>query len=164
MAESLPNPSLLRRSLSSCLGKPCSFRPASAESIKDFKPASYLTFVDDDESVHLMCACDTAFVGYTSASLADITDEAIKDAVASERLNESDFENFHEICNMACSSAFNDSYDFHLRLNKRFSKLPDDLASAERDGESVLYQVRIGSYGTSLLRITRLAEVVAFNG
>lgn len=83
------------------------------------------TYIDDEDGLVAVCACDSDFVGFSGAALTMVPAGVAREMVASGDFSEMVQSNFYEVMNI-CSRLLMSEHSPHLRLDKT---LPPDEAS-----------------------------------
>jgi len=111
------------------------------------------TYVDDNDALVALCACDIPFVAYTGAALSMVPVGAAEDAIASKDITPVMVDNFHEVMNI-CSKLMMSDTSAHLRLDKALT--PEQSADSistlqEKAGELCGFDVKVPGYGDGSL-------------
>lgn len=119
-----------------------------AEAPADVGGKTVATFVDDNDRLVAVCACDTAFVAYSGAALSLIPPDAVQETLAGGEPTQVLKDNFFEVMNI-CSKLFMSDTSAHLRLN---GTLPADradeaLAALAETARGTGFSVDIPRYG-----------------
>ncbi len=90
--------------------------------VSDCEPAELsgqyvATFVDDDDHLVALCACDKEFVAYSGAALSMIPAVVANEMISGNDINEAMVGNFYEVMNI-CSKLLMSDTSAHLRLDK----------------------------------------------
>lgn len=88
-----------------------------AEAPADVAGKTVATFIDDDDQLVALCACDSEFVGYSGAALSMIPPDAVNEVLAGGELTPVLKDNFFEVMNI-CSKLLMSDSSAHLRLHR----------------------------------------------
>jgi len=113
---------------------------------------SYIaTYVDDEDKLVALCACDLSFVAYSSAALSMIPAAVANEMIKDKDLNETVIANFHEIMNI-CSKLMMSDDSAHLRLLKTIDPSESEKTVADFKAASTsAYAIDIPKYGIGKL-------------
>ena len=118
----------------------------------DFAGKHIATFLNDEDELVALCACDNSFVAYSGAALSMIPPNTAEEMAKSGQITEAVVANFHEVMNI-CSKLMMSDTSAHLRLGKTLS--PDQSASAiaalETSATDSEFGVDIPRYGKCAL-------------
>ena len=101
----------------------------SDDSSADFDGRYVATYLDDEDKLVAVCACDLPFVVYSGAALSMIPATVANEMLSEESISDVVDANFHEVMNI-CSSLMMSDHSAHLRLAK--------ILKAGSDSEAVL--------------------------
>ena len=112
-------------------------------------------FLDDEDKLAALCACDLAFVGYTGGGLSMIPAGGIEDMIDEEDLSSTLEGNFYEVMNI-CSKLMMVDSGAHLRLDKVLPPGEEGAAAvAELEGRCTKqsFEVEIPRYGDGMMTV-----------
>ncbi|MGB5581250.1 MAG: hypothetical protein WBM54_06260 [Woeseia sp.] len=105
------------------------------------------TFVNDDDQLVALCACDRNFASYSGGALSLIPPDAINEVIDKGEMTEIMSENFHEVMNI-CSKLLMSDSSAHLRLDKTLSAAESaDSISSLAAARASAYSIEIPRYG-----------------
>lgn len=110
------------------------------------------TFIDDDDKLVALCACDKQFVAYSGAALSMIPADVANEMIAGNSVTEAMIGNFYEVMNI-CSKLLMSDTSAHLRLDKTLE--PDQsqeaIATLKDAGQVKSFGIDIPQYGKGML-------------
>ncbi len=119
---------------------------------KDLAGRHVATFLNADDELVALCACDRAFVAYSGAALSMIPANVANEIISGDEMTETLLGNFYEVMNI-CSKLMMSDTSAHLRLHKAL--LPDQSADAittlEASGSICGFDVDVPRYGKGKL-------------
>lgn len=106
------------------------------------------TFIDREDNLVAVCACDQPFVGFSGGALSMMPVGAIEDMIQSGDMSESLLDNFYEVMNICSKLMMDDSSD-HLRLDKTVSsdEISDEISALASQGTHAGFSLDIPRYG-----------------
>lgn len=118
----------------------------------DLNSQHVATFIDDEDKLVAICACDKEFVAYSGAALSMIPADVANEMISGNSISEALVGNFYEVMNI-CSKLLMSDSSAHLRLDKTLDPgaANDAVASLEAAAEKVAFSVNIPSYGSGTL-------------
>lgn len=121
----------------------------SENSSADLSNKHIATFIDREDELVALCACDKPCVGYSGGALSMIPVGAVEDMLADGEISEALQGNFYEVMNICSKLMMSDSSD-HLRLDKTMTDdaISDDIvALSESASTHVGFTLDIPQYG-----------------
>ena len=116
-------------------------------------PGQYIaTFVNDDDQLVALCACDKAFVAYAGAALSMIPADVANEMIAHDRVTDAMVGNFYEVMNISSKLLMSDS-SAHLRLDETLApgQSADEIAALQGTAHIVGFGVDVPRYGKGTL-------------
>ena len=118
----------------------------------DFSGQHVATFIDDDDKLVAVCACDKEFVAYSGAALSMIPADVAEQMITGNSVTEAMVGNFYEVMNI-CSKLLMSDASAHLRLDKALS--PEEgagpLSTLQEAAQITAFHVEIPNYGAGTL-------------
>ena len=110
------------------------------------------TFVDDDDQLVALCACDKAFVAYSGAALSMIPADVANEMIAGDAVTEAMVGNFYEVMNISSKLMMSD-LSAHLRLDKTLNpqQAAEPIAALQESAQITGFGVDIPRYGKGTL-------------
>lgn len=110
------------------------------------------TFIDDDDKLVCVCACDPAFVGYSGAAMTMIPAGGAKDMIAENDFSKAILDNFYEVMNI-CSRLLMSDKSAHLRLDKCLPPTEGmkAIAALKDSAKVVSFTLEIPKYGPGII-------------
>lgn len=110
------------------------------------------TFINDDNQLVALCACDKAFVAYAGAALSMIPADVANEMIAHDKVTEAMVGNFYEVMNISSKLMMSDS-SAHLRLDKTLhpAQAAEQIAALEGSAQIKGFGVDIPQYGKGTL-------------
>ena len=120
----------------------------SASDAGDLAAQHIATFVDDEDKLVALCACDQHFVAYSGAALSMIPADVANEMITSNDISEALLGNFYEVMNI-CSKLMMSNGSAHLRLDQTLSagQGADLVASLNGSAEILCFKIDIPRYG-----------------
>lgn len=120
--------------------------------VPDFNTQHVATFIDGDDKLVTLSACDMKFVAYSGAALSMIPGDVADEMIADNDISNAVQANFYEIMNI-CSKLMMSDNSSHLRLAE---VLPPGEASAQVEelsgaAHKLGFNVEIPKYGTGTI-------------
>ncbi len=131
--------------LAMIFGNEISVAKGEATEISDSHVA---TFIDDDDKLVAICACDKQFVAYSGAALSMIPANVANEMIGSNDIPESILSNFYEVMNI-CSKLMMDDDSLHLRLDKIAApgEASAEIGSMADCDQTLSFTLNIPQYG-----------------
>ena len=110
------------------------------------------TFVDDDDQLVALCACDKEFVAYSGAALSMIPADVANEMISGNSISEAMLGNFYEVMNI-CSKLLMSDTSAHLRLDKTLSpqESVETVSALQGSAQTIGFNVDIPKYGVGML-------------
>ena len=110
------------------------------------------SFVNDDDQLVALCACDKEFVAYSGAALSMIPADVANEMISGNAVTEAMVDNFNEVMNI-CSNLMMSDSSAHLRLDKTLSpeQSAEAIAALQESGQVTGFGVDIPRYGKGTL-------------
>ena len=118
-----------------------------SESPAELGGKTVATFIDDDDKLVALCACDREFIGYSGGALSMIPVDVCNESINGE-MTEALSGNFYEVMNI-CSKLLMSESSKHLRLARTVDAdtAAGMVAELEANGSSGAFSVDIPRYG-----------------
>lgn len=104
-------------------------------------------YIDDEDSLAALCACDAPFLAYSGAALSMMPKGGAEDMIADGDFSKTIIENFYEVMNI-CSRLIMSDSSLHIRLD---NTIQGDAVATERGAlspsHSIAFKVSIPKYG-----------------
>ena len=115
---------------------------------KELDSKHIATFIDREDNLVAVCACDKPFVGFSGGALSMMPAGAIEDMIAEDDLSGTLLDNFYEVMNISSKLMLSDTSD-HLRLDKTMLASEADPSVSELASSSthVGFELDIPNYG-----------------
>ena len=106
------------------------------------------TYVNDDNRIVALCACNAKFVAFAGAALTMLPKDVVDEMLESNSLSEIVISNFHEIMNI-CSRLMIPEKGAHLRLDKTLdpAAAAGPIAELQPGADAASFSVSIPGYG-----------------
>ena len=109
------------------------------------------TYVDREDKLVAICACDRPFVTYSGAALSMIPATVANEMIEGAELTDAFVANFHEVMNICAKLMMSDD-SAHLKLQKTLSPAESaDAISSLTEGQSCTFTLDIPQYGKGAL-------------
>ena len=110
------------------------------------------TFIDDEDKVVALCACDIEFVAYSGAALSMIPPDIANEMISGRSVTDAMHDNFYEVMNI-CSKLLMSDSSAHLRLGKTMSpdSAAEPIAALQDSGKITGFGIDIPNYGKGTL-------------
>ncbi len=110
------------------------------------------TFVNDDNQLVALCACDKSFVAYSGAALSMIPADVANEMIAGNAVTEAMVGNFYEVMNISSKLMMSDS-SAHLRLDKTLDpeQSTEAIEALQESARIKGFGVKIPRYGEGIL-------------
>lgn len=151
MSYELPNNKSIAELLAMIFGEDIGVSDCDGSG-KGFNEQHVATFLDPDDKLVAICACDLAFVAYSGAALSMIPAGVANEMIAGDDLTEAIEANFYEVMNI-CSKLMMSDESSHLRLKEVLEpgKAADEIAALEGAGKTCCFSVDVPRYGKGTL-------------
>jgi len=118
----------------------------------DLNSQHVATFIDDEDKVVALCACDIEFVAYSGAALSMIPADVANEMISGRSVTDAMHDNFYEVMNI-CSKLLMSDSSAHLRLGK--TMIPDSasepIAALQDSAKITGFDIDIPKYGKGSL-------------
>ncbi len=110
------------------------------------------TFVNDDNQLVALCACDKSFVAYSGAALSMIPAAIANEMISGNTVTDAMVDNFYEVMNI-CSKLLMSDTSAHLRLDRALqpTESADAIATLGESANVMAFDVGIPQYGNGTL-------------
>lgn len=149
MNYELPNTETIADLLEMIFGEDINVSDSSAV---EFDDKHIATFLDPDDNLVAICACDKEFVAYSGAALSMIPADVANEMIGGGKLSDAVEANFYEVMNI-CSKLMMSDRSSHLRLKEvsQPGASNDAVAALESNGKKLGFGVDIPRYGKGAL-------------
>lgn len=123
--------------------------------VEEFKGRHIATFLDDDDDLVAVCACDLDLVAYSGAALSMVPTDNAKEMVSNKEVTEMVAANFYEVMNI-CSRLLMSDTSPHLRLDKALNPADgqEPLKEIQECYPTVLgFRIDIPGYGSGHMAV-----------
>ena len=146
---STPRPASISNLLSVVFGAELDVKNCDA---KELNGQQIATFVNDEDQLVALCACDKQFVAYSGAALSMIPAAIANEMISGNTVTDAMVDNFYEVMNICSKSLMSDT-STHLRLDRALqpTESADAIATLGESANVTAFDVGIPQYGNGTL-------------
>lgn len=124
----------------------------TADAAPDLTGRYAATYINDEDRLVVVAACDEAFVAYAGGALTMLPKDVVDEMLSSKSLSDVVVANFHEVMNI-CSRLLIAEHGAHLRLDQSLDPASGaaPVSALQADAQIASFNIEIPNYGSGAI-------------